>query len=466
MVSPTLPASPFSRTANFQQPQVFSQRSDPAEANLIRRFGFRCALFLVFLRFGYIHELLWYELGNTDTYLLFITNTLAIGAALASGSLRRTFVANPARWWFALLMWLLLATFFSTWKTESSSLWLGYLRNDFTILIIIAGLVMTLKECLQVAYTIAFCGLMNVIIGRLLFHSVENGRLSIDFGSIANSNDFAAHLILVLPFVLFAVLTKPKLVKAVGILVLIAGAYLGATTGSRGALISALAVFAFILYRARGFARVAILLGLPVIALIFLTLLPDAIKSRYATLYDDDAAQADRGAAESLESRRYLLQTSLQFTLKNPLFGVGPGEFANSEGREARAQGLHGHWQVSHSSYTQVSSEAGIPGLIFFLGAIFSTFWLISSVERRCRNVPQLRAPGILAFCMMLSMIGFCVASMFLSLAYTYHLLFLTGFAIALNRAVQKELSRVNPPNQPARPLSPALPQFPVYQRV
>ena len=466
MVSRTLPGSPFSQSATFQQPQLSSQRSDPAEANLIRRFGFRCALFLVFLRFGYVHELLWYELGNTDTYILFLTNTLAIGAALASGSLRRTFAANPARWWLAFLMWLLLATLFSTWRTESSSLWLGYLRNDFALLIIIAGLVMTLKECLQVAYVAALGGLMNVLVGRLLFHSVENGRLFIDFGSIANSNDFAAHLLLVLPFVLFAVLTKAKPVKAVGVLVLIAGAYLGATTASRGALISALAVVAFILYRARGIVRVAILIALPVIALLFLALLPDAIKSRYATLYDDDAAQADRGATESIESRRYLLQSSLQYTLMNPLFGVGPGEFANSEGRDARAQGLHGHWQVSHNSYTQVSSEAGIPGLIFFLGAIFSTFRLVSSVEKRCRNVPQLRAAGILAFCMMLSLIGFCIAIVFLSLAYTYHLLFLTGFAIALNRAVQKELSRINPPNQPARPLSPALPQFPAYQRV
>jgi O-antigen ligase len=466
MVSPTLQASPFPRTANFQQPQLSSQYNDPAEANLLRRFGFRCALFLVFLRFGYVHELLWYELGNTDTYILFITNTLAIGAALASGSLRRTFIATPARWWLAFLVWLLLATLFSTWKTESSTLWLVYLRNDFAILIIIAGLVMTMKECLQVAYAVALGGLMNVIVGRLLFHSVENGRLAIDFGSIANSNDFAAHLLLVLPFVLFAVLTKAKPVKAVGILVLLGGAYLGATTASRGGLISALAVIAYIIYRTRGMVRAAILVTLPVVALIFLTLLPDAIKSRYATLYDDEAAQADVGAAESLESRRYLLQTSLQLTLHNPLFGVGPGEFANSEGRGARAQGLHGQWQVSHNSYTQVSSEAGIPALILFLGAVFTTFRLVSSVEKRCRNVPQLRGPGILAFCMMLSLIGFCCAILFLSLAYTYHLLFLTGFAIALNRAVQKELSRIKAPNQPARTLSPALPQFPAYQRV
>src|SRR5579872_511755 len=175
MVSRTLPGSPFSQSATFQQPQLSSQRNDPAEANLIRRFGFRCALFLVFLRFGYVHELLWYELGNTDTYILFITNTLAIGAALASGSLRRTFVANPARWWLAFLMWLLLATLFSTWKTESSSLWLGYLRNDFAIMFIIAGLVMTLKECLQVAYVIALGGLLNVVVGKLLFHSAEDG---------------------------------------------------------------------------------------------------------------------------------------------------------------------------------------------------------------------------------------------------------------------------------------------------
>jgi O-antigen ligase len=466
MVSRTLPASPVIRAAKLQQPQASVQRTDPAEDNILRRFGFRCALFLVFLRFGYVHELLWYELGNTDTYLLFITNSLAIGAAIASGSLRRTFAAKQARWWLAFAVWLLLATLFSTWKAESSKLWLEYLRNDFGMLVVIAGLALTLKECMQLAYAVALGGLMNVLVGRLLFHSVENGRLFIDFGSIANSNDFAAHLLLVLPFVLFAVLTKSKIIKLAGTLVLIGGAYLGATTASRGALIAALIVAAFVLYRTRGFVRIAVLVALPFIALVFIALLPDTIKSRYATLYDDQAAQADRGATESMESRRYLFQTSLQFTMKNPLFGVGPGEFANSEGREARAQGQHGYWQVNHSSYTQVSSEAGIPALIFFLGAIFSTFWLLSSVEKRCRHLPQFRSTRILAFCAMMSLIGFCVAIVFLSLAYTYHLLFLTGLAIALHRALQKELSRVSPPQQPARPLSPPWAQTLAYPRV
>jgi hypothetical protein len=67
---------------------------------------------------------------------------------------------------------------------------------------------------------------------------------------------------------------------------------------------------------------------------------------------------------------------------------------------------------------------------------------------------------------MMLSLVGFGIAIAFLSLAYTYHLLFLTGFAIALNRAVQKELARIDPPNQGARPFSPALSQFSSPRRV
>ena len=60
-------------------------------------------------------------------------------------------------------------------------------------------------------------------------------------------------------------------------------------------------------------------------------------------------------AYASTQDRQQLLWRSIEVTKEHPLFGVGPGNFAQ----------LSGNWHVAHNSFTQMSSEGGIPALIF-----------------------------------------------------------------------------------------------------
>jgi hypothetical protein len=62
-------------------------------------------------------------------------------------------------------------------------------------------------------------------------------------------------------------------------------------------------------------------------------------------------------------------------------------------------------------------------------------------VHRQSRLFPQLRKVRNASFCLMLSMVGYCTAIVFLSLAYSLYLPVMTGFAIAINRAFQREMS-------------------------
>ena len=62
-------------------------------------------------------------------------------------------------------------------------------------------------------------------------------------------------------------------------------------------------------------------------------------------------------ASSSAQQRKELLIQSLKVTAQYPLFGVGPGNFTV----------LSGVWRVTHNSYTQISSEGGIPAFVFYV---------------------------------------------------------------------------------------------------
>ena len=66
----------------------------------------------------------------------------------------------------------------------------------------------------------------------------------------------------------------------------------------------------------------------------------------------------------SAEQRQHLFWRSLEVTLEHPLFGVGPGNFPI----------ISDSWLVTHNSYTQMSSEGGIPALVLYVMVLWAGF--------------------------------------------------------------------------------------------
>jgi O-antigen ligase len=143
---------------------------------------------------------------------------------------------------------------------------------------------------------------------------------------------------------------------------------------------------------------------------------------------------------ESTSSREYLLRKSIEFTFDKPLFGVGVGQFSIYEGTLARDSGARGNWHLTHNAYTQVSSECGIPGLILFVAAIIGTFLTFLRVARRARAVGHTEIM-IAANCLLTGFSAFCVAIIFLSLAYAFYLPTMAGIAIAMHYASEHEFA-------------------------
>lgn len=145
---------------------------------------------------------------------------------------------------------------------------------------------------------------------------------------------------------------------------------------------------------------------------------------------DDEQLVEARGSSEA---RKNLLKASIKITIQNPLVGVGPGQFAVAENDDQKRLGrTRGAWQVTHNSYTEVSSETGIPGLLLFAGSFFlSASSRCAGLSLRASLYPEVRR---FATCLMLSIAAFAVCITFASLAYRFYLPTLIGLTTVVIR--------------------------------
>lgn len=416
-------------------------------ANSFRRFGFYFALAAIYIRFSVVHEALAVAL-NRNLYLLYFVMPPALLAVVGTGGIRRTLQANSARFWMAFLAWLCLATPFSAWRGGSFAEVVAYAKAEFTMLFVIAGLVMTWKECKLVMYTLALAGMSDLVISDIFVkQDIHRVDLAMGGSTISNANDLAAHLILMMALLLYLVIAPriPTILRLVCMPMIAYGCFVIVRTGSRGAVVALgiCVLFSFVMGTLK--YRLALAVLVPILVLAIVPLLPRSTIERLSTLTSDtssiDDASVRSDAEGSSEMRRELLEKSLQYTALHPLFGVGPGQFSSYEGGESTHNGQRGMWHETHNSLTQISSECGIPALIFFLCAIVSGFRLVLKTYRLASKNPANADIRAAAFILMLGIVGFMSAAFFLSLAYRFYEPALCGLCIVLYNAAQHEMA-------------------------
>jgi O-antigen ligase len=430
-----------------ESPLVRSRRRWMAQVNSpLRIIAYYFALVFAFTIFTQLHQLLTMAVG-VDTHLLIIIGAPMTVLVLASGAIQRTLHWSAAKYWLGFSLLMVIAVAFSSWRSDSLSVTLIWLRVEVLTLFVIAGCVLTWTEVKSLLTVLAWAAVVDVIGGRVIAGQIA-GRFELTGTTMSDPNDFAAHLMLMLPFLLLVIINSGRslFTRIAATAVLLYGLFLMLLTGSRGALVAIAAVIVFCLWRLRPGQKVVITSIVLILACLAPLVIPQRIISRFtATFKSANEAQNDPDVAtavESSESRTYLLKQSILATLTHPLFGVGAGQFQNYEGKKASEMGLRGSWHETHNSYTQVSSELGIPAFLCFLAAIVATYRLLDKVYRAARRRPptretlQIRAT---AFCLLISLVGFCTASFFLTLAYRFYLPALTGLAIALYRAVDQK---------------------------
>lgn len=235
-------------------------------------------------------------------------------------------------------------------------------------------------------------------------------------GMFGNPNDLALHLVTMIPLVVaFFIGTrniiKKALLLAFGIMLVAATV----VTYSRGGFLGMAATMMFLAWKYGGRMR-ALLVPLTTVIVLGGVLMVGSYASRLSTI-------ATPGGEASASARQALLKRSILSSLRNPLFGVGIGNFPI----------VSIHNQVSHNAYTEISSELGLPALAFYITMILAAFKGLRKIEREIVESGDKKlyywVTGMQA-----SLLGYAVSSFFLSVAYQWYIYYLISYAVCLRR--------------------------------
>ncbi len=408
--------------------------------NPLHKLGFLAAWAYTAMLFGFLNELIGLAFG-IRVFLPYLFGPPAILAALLSGRLRKVFTTRTGYCIVGLYVFWIASLPFSFYKSASLLLLKDTLVTNYSTFFMIAALAIGITQVRRLMYTIAVCGVLDLIASYRFGRIQSDGRFSFASGSMANANDFAVHLLIALPFCLLIVFDRARsLVFRLAMTVASASILLvSLRTGSRSAMLSIGIVGLFAAWKASSMQRILIAACL-LFAILLAPVLAPRAWMRMLTVFDSSAAYESGDAASAVEStnaRKHLLMRSIEVTMEHPLTGVGAGEFMDAEASLAHEEGVRATWQVTHNAYTQVSSETGIPALLCFLGAIFGPIGLCFRLYNRTRGDPRLRQIAQMSLFLMLALICLSANMFFDALAYSYYVPALAGLTVALWNASQ-----------------------------
>jgi O-antigen ligase len=284
-----------------------------------------------------------------------------------------------------------------------------------------------------------------------VFGISDNGRLFLEHGKFGNPNEMAQALLLGLPLWAATMLMSKSLAGkafAAGSTVLILVTTF--RTGSRGAMIGFLAMLLVVFLRAPILGKLKIIMAGVLFLGLVLTTMPGRLIARYKSVAEEEVDDSEMGAsmaasaASSTQSRKMLLRHSLIFTIRHPLFGVGPGMFVVADDAYSKELGYSkGTWLGTHNSYTQVSSELGIPAFLFFVTTIVMALKGPYTLYKKTRGDPRLEDMGNAALALHYCLIVYAVTILFEHIAYTIMLPVFAGLAAGLVRTAAVEIQRI-----------------------
>jgi O-antigen ligase len=210
-------------------------------------------------------------------------------------------------------------------------------------------------------------------------------------------------------------------------------------TGSRMGFLL-LAVLFFIMFLRQPLqGKIKLGLAALLIGVLGWTLTPQNLRDRYRTMWSDsdrlDNSEEARKAMDSTVARQNLMQLGLRVSLQHPLLGVGPGEFGDYVGGEiSAARAMRLGFRQTHDTYLQISSEAGIPGLIFYLGALWTTLVGCFRLSKTLKQLPDGKPLAATADFLFLAAVVYASGIIFGSYAYSFFFPVIAGIAAGFQR--------------------------------
>lgn len=320
---------------------------------------------------------------------------------------------------------------FAVNRPTAMAYWMSTYWKIGIMVVAIAWLVREPRQVTQAARALVIAGILIAVVAisnKLQgIGLVEGTRVTIarDMRSVlGDPNDLSLVLLFPLGFAACLVVHKTG---AVNRLLGLAGTALIVwaiiCTQSRGGLLGVLSVLGVIGLRVVKSKVVLVTVGLLAAAVLFAAM---GINKRAS------GGAHEEGIDESAMGRIYAWEAAWRMASSRPLTGVGLDNFT------ANYFYYSPHWDgmnhAVHSTWFNVLSETGFPGIVAFVGMIITC--IVSSV-RSMRLLDQARAPPIMssmALSLVSGIIGFCVAGTFLTQGFTWPIYILLALTAALAR--------------------------------
>jgi O-antigen ligase len=337
-----------------------------------------------------------------------------------------------------LTMWFLVCVPFSVHRGGSIKFLFAFWLTALLLCACVMVLGQDIASIRRMLYAVV-SGVLVVLILSIIGSSYPAMQSAL--GGMQNPNLYGQHLLYTVPF-LFVPIFRHGLVSLRG-MTAAAGSLLIVSkvvfTGSRASLIATALLVCLVFLRLPFVKKMGMAMAsIPAMGLILL-LMPDLAWERYRTILQNDIRQIQTGEAlsaiESANVRKIHLQQSIDLTILNPVFGVGPGMFPVASADYSRDLGERALWKETHNSYTQISSETGVLGLILYTAMLVMTILTQIKVMRLARSAPEnsaLAECGVVGYSLFVSTLVTLVTGNFSSVAYQIYFPLLGAFSIAL----------------------------------
>lgn len=342
-------------------------------------------------------------------------------------------------------LWLVCTIPTSTWRGGAVGTFTdNWLRSLFVFFAIAPFLQTTehiRKASVAFVFGVSVIGLFSLRLARTI-----EGRSAMG-GTLGNSNDYAVHILLAVPIGFFLLANKQnaiftRLVSGITLMWILLTA---AKSGSRTALLVVVTTFLLAFWFASASKKVIITIVTFLIFALGILLLPSNLRSRYGTLFGGDVEVEDMQTASSAEAstaeRRRLFWYSFQLALKNPIFGVGMGNFTAQATTASEGTGEKVFWRAAHTIYGQLAAEVGFVGLALYLAVAFHAMAICVRVRRWTARLPQETLLFGLASVWLIVQASYAVSSIFGTSTYGAYLPMFLAISVALERVARRAVA-------------------------
>ena len=332
---------------------------------------------------------------------------------------------------FAMFGWMVLTIPFASWRGGSfQQVFFEFSKALIVTLTLIVTV--TRKVELRRLMLVQALGVALMTSAAVIANNRMQGRLAgVGDAMLSNPNDLAINVALNWPLCLLFLITvrgmAAKLFWAVSMLVMI---YALIETYSRAGFLALIVAIVFCLWEFGIRRKKVYVLGVAFICLMAtVAVAPGNYIARLETLLGKfQEGDYDRGSAEA---RYALLIQSLKVTATHPVFGVGPGNFPSYTGL----------WRVTHNTYTQFSSECGIPVLLLFLLLMRRVFLNLRYLRRVPRS-PDTEELHLYTSALMASFGAYLLGAFFSSTGYELFPYYMVVYTTLLYRLTLAEQER------------------------